>query len=60
MRPSRGMGIIAPSKSPRVIKKRDGNYPVDVYKKGGTVNAEGKQCAAQPKDVAKKTAAFRR
>jgi len=54
------MGIIAPSKSPRVIKKRDGNYPVDVYKKGGTVNAEGKQCAAQPKDVAKKTAAFRR
>ena len=41
MRPSRGMGIIAPSKSPRVIKKRDGNYPVDVYKKGGTVNAAG-------------------
>jgi hypothetical protein len=35
------MGIIAPSKSPRVIKKRDGNYPVDVYKKGGTVNEAG-------------------
>lgn len=39
MLPSRGMGDINPSKTPKpkVIKKRDGNYPVDVYKKGGEV-----------------------
>jgi hypothetical protein len=39
MRPSRGMGAIAPSKMPkaRTVKKRDGNEPVKVYKKGGMV-----------------------
>ena len=39
MRPSRGMGAIAPSKVPKVrtIKKRDGNEPVSLYKKGGSV-----------------------
>lgn len=37
MRPSRGMGAIAPSKmpKPRTVKKRDGNEPVKLYKKGG-------------------------
>ena len=43
MRPSRGMGAIAPSKVPRVrtIKKKDGNEPVSLYKKGGSVNEAG-------------------
>ena len=43
MRASRGMGDINPSKMPKakVIKKRDGDYPVDVYKEGGKVNAAG-------------------
>lgn len=37
MRPSRGMGAIAPSKmpKPKTVKKRDGNEPVKLYKKGG-------------------------
>lgn len=34
MRPSRGMGDINPAKI-RKIKKRDGNEPVTLYKKGG-------------------------
>ena len=36
---SRGMGAILPSKvpKPRIIKKRDGNAPVKVFKKGGKV-----------------------
>lgn len=40
MRPSRGMGAIAPSKVPKVrtVKKRDGNLPVGLYAKGGTVS----------------------
>jgi hypothetical protein len=39
MRPSRGMGDIAPSKMPkaRTIKKKDGNEPVKVFKEGGKV-----------------------
>ena len=37
MRPSRGMGAIAPSKVPKLIKKRDGNEPVKVFKQGGEV-----------------------
>ena len=39
MRPSRGMGAIAPSKMPkaRTIKKKDGNEPVEVFKQGGKV-----------------------
>ena len=41
MRPSRGMGAIAPSKMPKVTKKRDGNEPVALYAKGGGVNAAG-------------------
>jgi hypothetical protein len=39
MMASRGMGAINPSKmsKPKVIKKRDGDYPVDVYAEGGKV-----------------------
>ena len=40
---SRGMGAINPKKMPkaRVVKKRDGDYPVDMYAEGGSVNAAG-------------------
>ena len=38
MRPSRGMGDINPAKI-RKIKKRDGNEPVTLYKKGGKLHA---------------------
>jgi len=41
MLPSRGMGAIAPSKVPKTTKKRDGDEPVRLYKKGGGVNAAG-------------------
>ena len=36
---SRGMGAVKASKmpKPKVIKKRDGDYPVDVYAGGGQV-----------------------
>lgn len=39
MMASRGMGAVAASKmpKPKVIKKRDGDYPVDVYAAGGKV-----------------------
>ena len=59
MRPSRGMGAIAPSKVPKLIKKRDGNEPVKVFKQGGKVNEAGKQFVAQPKSIARKTAGYR-
>ena len=37
------MGDINPKKMPkaRVVKKRDGDYPVDMYAEGGNVNAAG-------------------
>ena len=57
MMPSRGMGAVNPKKLPRTIKKRDGNYPVGLYKEGG--KAASKQFVAQPKSIAKKTAGFR-
>jgi len=43
MRPSRGMGAIAPSKMPgkRVVKRKDNSDDVDIYKEGGSVNAAG-------------------
>ena len=43
MRPSRGMGDIAPSKMPkaRTIKKKDGDLPVSLYATGGGVNEAG-------------------
>ena len=36
---SRGMGAINKDKipKPKIIKKRDGNYPVEVFKEGGEV-----------------------
>jgi hypothetical protein len=36
---SRGMGAVNASKmpKPKVVKKRDGDYPVDVYAEGGKV-----------------------
>ena len=50
MRPSRGMGDIAPSKMPKVrtVEKRDGDEPVKLYKKGGWI-----------KDAIKKPGALR-
>lgn len=43
MRPSRGMGAIAPSKMPKgkTIYRRDNPDAVDMYKEGGKVNAAG-------------------
>ena len=43
MRPSRGMGAIAPSKMPkaRTIKRKDNPDDVTMYAKGGKVNAAG-------------------
>lgn len=43
MRPSRGMGDIAPSKMPKkkTIVRTDDPNDVDVYKEGGKVNAAG-------------------
>lgn len=38
MRASRGMGCINPKKMPKTVVKRDGNEPVKLYKKGGTVS----------------------
>jgi hypothetical protein len=39
MMASRGMGAVSASKmpKPKVVKKRDGDYPVDVYADGGKV-----------------------
>ena len=43
MRPSRGMGDMAPSKMPKArnVIKRDGKEPTKVFKEGGGVNAAG-------------------
>lgn len=43
MRPSRGMGAIAPSKMPgkKIIKRKDKPQDVDYYAEGGKVNAAG-------------------
>ena len=38
MRPSRGMGIIAPSKQPKKIRRKDG-AEVDVYAEGGATGS---------------------
>ena len=40
MRPSRGMGAVAPSKLPRTTVKRDGAEPVKLYAKGGKAKAK--------------------
>lgn len=34
---SRGMGAIKKSKVPKIVKKRDGNEPVEIFKEGGEV-----------------------
>ena len=41
MRPSRGMGTIAPSKMPKARKvvRKDGPEPTKLYKKGGRISA---------------------
>lgn len=39
MRPSRGMGIIAPSKQPKTIRRKDG-AKVDVYAAGGDTGSK--------------------
>ena len=43
MRASRGMGDISPAKKvqPKVIKRKDNPDSVDLYAKGGKVNAAG-------------------
>ena len=43
MRPSRGMGDVAPSKMPKAktITRKDDPNKVTVYKEGGKVNAAG-------------------
>ena len=43
MRPSRGMGAIAPSKMPgkKIIKRKDKPQDVEMYAEGGKVNAAG-------------------
>ena len=43
MRPSRGMGDIAPSKMPgkKIIKRKDKPQDVEMYAEGGKVNAAG-------------------
>jgi hypothetical protein len=58
MRASRGMGDINPSKMPkaRTVKKRDGNEPVKLYRKGGEVwdspNPKKKSKPLSPKNKA--------
>ena len=37
MMASRGMGAIGQSKVPKIVKKRDGNEPVEIFKEGGQV-----------------------
>ena len=61
MMASRGMGAVSPSKMPKkkIIQRKDNPNDVEAYKKGGKVNAAGKQFVAQPKSIAKKTAGFR-
>jgi len=61
MMASRGMGAVSPSKMPKkkVIQRKDDPNAVGMFKRGGKVNAAGKQFVAQPKSIAKKTAGFR-
>ena len=37
------MGIIAPKKQPKTIVKRDGNEPLQVFKRGGKVKHKGRK-----------------
>jgi len=57
MRPSRGMGAINPAKI-KTIRKKDGNEPVKVYKKGGEVwDKPNPKKKSTPLSPAKKSAA---
>ena len=68
MRPSRGMGAVAPSKMPkaRSVVKRDGPEPVTVMKRGGMAGGKWIQKAikrpgaftAKAKAAGKSVAAF--
>lgn len=62
MRPSRGMGAIAPSKVPkRTTVKRDGNEPVGLYKRGGWIKGAIKHPGAftkKAKAAGKSVAAY--
>ena len=60
MMPSRGMGVIAPSKmpKPRRMRRKDGDS-FEMYAEGGAVKSKGKQFVAQPKGIAQKTSRFR-
>lgn len=55
MRPSRGMGAIAPSKvpklKPRTVVKRDGPEPVSLFKKGGWIKDAIKKPGALHKQL---------
>lgn len=54
MMASRGMGAIAPSKRPKkTVKKRDGNEPVKLYKKGGKVRRFSEGGEAGEKDMSR-------
>lgn len=54
MMASRGMGVIAPSKRPKkTVKKRDGNEPVKLYKKGGKVRRFAEGGGAGEKDMSR-------
>lgn len=56
MRPSRGMGAIAPSKVPkRTTVKRDGNEPVKLYKKGGVTKSKVNQAGVYTKPGMRKS-----
>lgn len=54
MMASRGMGVIASSKRPKkTVKKRDGNEPVKLYKKGGKVRRFSEGGEAGEKDMSR-------
>jgi len=57
MMASRGMGAVKASKmpKPKVIKKRDGDYPVDVYAAGGQVKSKVNEAGAYTKPGMRKS-----
>lgn len=63
MRPSRGMGSVAPSKVPKTVTKRDGKEPVELYAEGGppglyaNINAKRKRIANGAKEKMRKPGA---
>jgi len=65
MMPSRGMGAVNPDKmrKPKIIHKKDGNFPVEVFNEGGPVglyaniNAKKKRIAAGSNEKMRKPGA---